>query len=310
MGGLHKKMNTKSPHLLKNRKITTWFYGYLFIAPTMLGVFILNLWPIIQSIYYSFNEVKGFNSPKFVGFDNYARLIHDTEVYRSLLNTFLYCILTVPLGIIVSLVVAVFLNTKIKGKGIFRCLYYLPVVSAPAAVALVWRWLYNQQYGLINQLLGIFGIPGPDWLGSRELAVIAVAIVGIWSMVGYNMIILIAGLQNIPRSLYEASEIDGAGAFAKFFRITIPLLSPTLFFVTVITVISSFQVFDHIFMMLKPESPSFKYTESIVYLFYRYTFQNYNKGYGSAIVVLILVIILILTLIQLKLQKKWVHYNN
>ncbi|MBS4219084.1 sugar ABC transporter permease [Bacillus sp. FJAT-49711] len=294
----------------RNHKYTTWIYGYLFIAPTMLGVLILNLWPVFQSFYYSFNEVKGFKSPKFVGLDNYSRLIHDTEIYRALLNTLLYCVLTVPLGVIISLVVAVFLNTKIKGKGIFRSIYFLPVVSAPVAVALVWKWLYNPQYGLINQLLNSMGLSGPDWLGSNFLALPSIAIVGIWSMIGYNMIILIAGLQNIPRSLYEAADIDGAGPIAKFFKITIPMVSPTLFFVTIITVISSFQVFDHIFMMLTPASPSFKYTESIVYLFYRYTFENYNKGYGSTIVILMLVIILILTMIQILLQKKWVHYDN
>jgi multiple sugar transport system permease protein len=297
-------------HFLKNRKFATWFYGYLFIAPTVLGIIVLYLWSILQSLYYSFNEVKGFQTPKFVGLDNYARLIHDTEVYRALGNTFLYALMTAPIGIFISLITAVLLNTNIKGKGIVRCLYFLPVVSAPAAVALVWKWLYNNQYGLINQILGVFGISGQDWLGNPKLALLSIAIVGIWSMVGYNMIILIAGLQDIPRSLYESADIDGAGPFAKFFNITLPMVSPTLFFVSVTTVIGSLQVFDHIFMMLNTESPSFKYTESIVYLFYRYTFQNYNKGYGSAIVIVMLVVILVLTFVQMKLQKKWVHYND
>jgi multiple sugar transport system permease protein len=294
----------------KKRKLTTWYYGYLFIAPTLLGVLVLNMWSVLQSIYYSFNEVKGFAPPKFVGLSNYVRLLNDTEVLRAVGNTFLYCLLTVPIGIMISLITAVLLNTQIKGKGIVRSIYFLPVVSAPAAVALVWKWLYNKQYGLINQILTELGIPGPDWLGSNALALTSVAIVGIWSMVGYNMIILIAGLQNIPGSLYEAAEIDGAGPFSKFFKITLPLVSPTLYFVTVITIIGSFQVFDHIYMMLSPESPSFKYTESIVYLFYRYSFENYNKGYGSTIVVLMLVIILLLTWFQTKLQKKWVHYYD
>lgn len=309
-GGIKQMKSLYQLNFLKNRKYNTWFYAYLFIAPTVLGVIVLYLWPILQSFYYSFNEVKGFLPPRFVGLDNYARLIRDEEVYRALGNTFLYALLTVPIGIFISLITAVLLNTNIKGKGIFRSLYFLPVVSAPAAVALVWKWLYNNQFGLINQILGVFNIPSLDWLGNPKLVLISVAIVGIWSMVGYNMILLIAGLQDIPRSLYESADIDGAGPFAKFFNITLPMISPTLFFVSVTTVMGSLQVFDHIFMMLNPQSLSFKYTESIVYLFYRFTFQNFNKGYGSTIVIFLLVVILVLTFIQMKLQKKWVHYND
>ncbi|MDD3278697.1 MAG: sugar ABC transporter permease [Lachnospiraceae bacterium] len=292
------------------RKRTTYLYGYLFIAPTVIGVMVLNLWSVIQSFYYSFNEVKGFAAPKFIGLANYARLFGDAEIWRSIGNTFLYSLITVPLGVLLSLVVAVLLNAKIKGKGVFRCIYFLPVVSAPAAVALVWKWLYNKDYGLINEMLSAIGIGRIDWLGKPSMALISVAIVGIWTMVGYNMVILIAGLQDIPKGLYEAAEIDGAGPFAKFFKITLPMVSPTLFFVSVTTIISSLQVFDLIYMMMKPSSPAFKSVESIVYLFYRYTFTSYNKGYGSAIVVLLFVIILFITFIQMKLQKKWVHYND
>jgi multiple sugar transport system permease protein len=245
-----------------------------------------------------------------VGIDNYSRLIQDHEIFRALGNTFLYTLMTVPVGVLLSLLAAVFLNSGIKGKGFFRTLYFLPVVSAPTAIALVWKWLYNSQFGLINQILQVFGLHGFDWLGSERLALLSVALVGIWSMVGYNMIILIAGLQDIPRVLYESADMDGAGPWAKFSNITVPMVSPTLFFVTVTTVIGSVQVFDHIFMMMNSSSPSFRYTESIVYLFYRYTFQNYNKGYGSSIVIVILIVILILTFVQIRLQRKWVHYND
>lgn len=295
-----------------SHKHQVWVCGYVFAAPTVVGVIILNLWSVAQTIYFSFNEVKGFSKPVFAGLENYVRLFQDKEVFRTLGNTFLYALMTVPVGVFLSLLAAVLLNTRIKGKGIFRCIYFLPVVSAPAAVALVWRWLYNKQYGLINQLLDMFGITGPDWLGTPGLTLVSVAIVGIWSMIGYNMIILIAGLQEIPTVLYEAADIDGAGPIPKFFKITLPMASPTVFFVTVTTVISSLQVFDHIFMMMGSQgtaNPAFKSTASIVYLFYRYTFENYNKGYGSTIVVLLLVIILMLTWVQMKLQKRWVHYQ-
>lgn len=302
--------NRKKDRKITGRQKRTWAYAYAFVAPTVLGVMILNLWAVVQSFYYSFFEIKGFAAPKFIGLSNYMRLFGDMEVWRSLKNVFIYAIITVPIGVFLSLLLAALLNVKIKGKGIFRCIYFLPVVSAPAAVALVWRWLYNKDFGLFNQILSVFGIQGPDWLGTPSLAMPSVAIVGIWAMLGYNMIILLGGLQDIPNELYEAAKIDGAGPAAQFFRITIPMVSPTLFFVVVTTVISSLQVFDTIYMMFKPSAPSFKSVESIVYLFYRYTFKEYNKGYGSTIVVVLFIIIMVLTLIQNKLQKKWVHYNN
>lgn len=305
-----KTENGKKHTKITKRKLKTWGYAYAFIAPTLLGVLILNLWGVVQSIYYSFHEVKGFAAPKFIGIENYIRLFQDTEVWISLKNVFIYALITVPIGVAISLLLAVLLNVKIRGKSFFRCIYFLPVVSAPAAVALVWKWLYNNDFGLFNQILSLFGIQGPDWLGNPDMAMISVAIVGIWSMVGYNMILLLAGLQDIPGELYEASEIDGAGPFQKFIKITVPMVSPTLFFVIVTTIISALQEFDVIFMMFKPSSPAFKSVESIVYLFYRYTFTNYNKGYGSTIVVLLFAVIMILTAIQLKLQKKWVHYND
>ncbi|MDO4337238.1 MAG: sugar ABC transporter permease [Eubacteriales bacterium] len=302
-------MNKKRKRITK-RQVKTWGYAYAFIAPTVLGVLILNLWAVVQSVYYSFHEVRGFAQPVFIGLDNYIRIFGDAEVWRSLKNVFIYAIITVPIGVFLSLLLAALLNTKIKGRGFFRCIYFLPVVSAPAAVALVWKWLYNKDFGLFNNILNAIGIQGPDWLGDPKLAMISVAIVGIWSQLGYNMILLLGGLQDIPQELYEAAEIDGAGSVAKFTRITVPMVSPTLFFVIVTTLISALQVFDTIYMMFKPSSPSFKSVESIVYLFYRYTFTQYDKGYGSTIVVVLFVIIMALTLIQQKLQSKWVHYNN
>ncbi|MCI6005583.1 MAG: sugar ABC transporter permease [Blautia sp.] len=295
---------------ITKRQIKTWGYAYAFIAPTVLGILILNIWPIIQSFYYSFHEVKGFKTPEFVGLDNYVRIMQDSEFWLSIKNVFIYAVITVPIGVLLSLLLAVLLNEHIRGKSLFRCIYFLPVVSTPAAVALVWKWLYNKDFGLFNQILAVLGIQGPDWLGNPALAMTAVSVVGIWSMLGYNMIILLAGLQDIPKELYEAAEIDGAGWFAKFRKVTIPMVSPTLFFVLVTTIISALQVFDTIYMMFKPSAPSFKSVESVVYLFYRYTFQNYNKGYGSTVAVVLFVIIMLITLIQTKLQNKWVHYND
>lgn len=310
VGKKRKSSGNNSRYRLTKKNVKMWAYAYAFIAPTVIGVLILNLWGVIQSVYLSFHKAKGFEAPQFTGLDNYIKLFQDTEVWLALKNVLVYAVITVPIGVFLSLLLAVLLNVNVRGKSIYRCIYFLPVVSAPAAVALVWKWLYNKDYGLINQMLSTIGIHGPDWLGSPNMAMVSVAIVGIWSMLGYNMIILLAGLQNVPGELYEAAEIDGAGPVAKFLKITVPMVSPTLFFVIVTTVISAMQVFDHIYMMFKPSSPSFQSVESIVYLFYRYTFTKYNKGYGSTIVVMLFVIIMILTLIQTQLQKKWVHYSD
>lgn len=284
-----------------------WAYG--FIAPSLILICVLNLWPILQTFYFSLNEVRGFQSPVFVGMSNYMTLFGDEEFWKSLMNTCIYTVVTVPVGVIFSLVTAVFLNASIKGKSFFRVLYFLPVISAPAAVAMVWRWLYNSDFGLINYILSVLHIQGPNWIADSRVVLGSVMIVGIWSLVGYNMVILLAGLQDIPGSYYEAAQIDGADSLKQFLHITVPLVSPTLFFVVLTTMISSLQVFDHIYMMLDSTNPALKSGESIVYLFYKYTFANNNKGYGSAIATVLLFLVMLLTVIQMKVQKKWVHYQ-
>jgi multiple sugar transport system permease protein len=291
---------------VKNKR--DWSWGYFMVAPTMVGLFILNIFPIFQTMYLSFTKSGSFGKVTFVGLENYQNLIQDKLVIQSFINTFKYTLITVPLGVILSLLVAVLLNTKIRGKTIYRTLFFLPVVSAPAAVAMVWKWIFNSDYGLINNFLKFLGINGVNWLTNPNTAIWAVAIVGIWSMIGYNMIILLAGLQEIPETYYEAAKIDGAGPIRQFFNITLPLVTPTLFFVIITTLIGSLQVFDVIYMMISRSNAALPYVQSVVVLFYRYAFEMNMKGYGSAIIILLFVIILIITYVQLKLQKKWVHY--
>lgn len=291
---------------VKNKR--DWSWGYFMVAPTMVGLFILNIFPIFQTMYLSFTKSGSFGKVTFVGLENYQNLIRDKLVIQSFINTFKYTLITVPLGVILSLLVAVLLNTKIRGKTIYRTLFFLPVVSAPAAVAMVWKWIFNSDYGLINNFLKFLGINGVNWLTNPNTAIWAVAIVGIWSMIGYNMIILLAGLQEIPETYYEAAKIDGAGPIRQFFNITLPLVTPTLFFVIITTLIGSLQVFDVIYMMISRSNAALPYVQSVVVLFYRYAFEMNMKGYGSAIIILLFVIILIITYVQLKLQKKWVHY--
>ncbi|MGM0125299.1 multiple sugar transport system permease [Enterococcus sp. AZ194] len=291
---------------MKKQKL---LWGTILVAPTLLYIIVMNIWPMLQTIYFSFNNIRGLGIPRWVGLANYQKAFSDPDVLRSLSNTFIYTVITVPVGTILSLLTAVFLNTKIRFKSAFRLIYFIPVVTAPTAVAMVWRWMYNADFGLINYFLSFVGIKGPNWIGDPKFVLLAIMIVGIWSSVGYNMIIILGGLQDIPKTYYEAAEIDGATPIKKFFTITVPLLSPTLFFVVTTSFLSALQVFDLVFMMIDKTNPALKSAESIVYLFYKQTFDSNNRGYGAAIAVLLLILIFIGTAIQMKLQKKWVHYN-
>lgn len=279
------------------------------IAPTMIGLIVLNIIPIFQTLYLSFFKSGAFGKGNiFVGFDNYATMFHDPQVWYAVRNTLVYTCIVVPVTVVIALLLAAALNGKIKGKGIYRTIYFIPMVAAPAAVTMVWKWLYNNQYGLINHFLNSMGLDSVNWIDDPNVAMISIAVIGIWSNIGYSMVLLLAGLQEIPRDYYEASNIDGASPVKQFFSITIPLLSPTLFFVLVTSIITAMQMFDVVYMMLDVTSPSYDSTVTLVYLFYNNSFKYSNKGYGSAIVMLLLAIIMVITVIQQKLQKKWVNY--
>jgi multiple sugar transport system permease protein len=299
----------KASTFAKTRKRSDYFWAYLMIAPTMLGLFIFYLWPIIQTFYFSFTEWGAFGQFEWTGLDNYKRLLEDTILLKSFKNTGIYIIFTVPIGIFLSILVAVLLNQNIKGKSVYRTLYFLPVITMPAAIAMVWKWLYNSDYGLLNYLLSLIGVKGPQWVSDPKIALYSIIIVAIWSGIGYNMVIFLSGLQGIPKTYYEAAEIDGASPIRVFFKITLPLLSPIIFFVSIMSFIGAFQVFDLIFMMIGKSSTALENTQSIVYLFYQYAFVLNDKGYAAAIAVLLLIMILIITAIQMVLQKKWVHYD-
>lgn len=286
------------------------FWGWLFVLPTLIGLMILNIIPIFQTIYQSFFKTGAFGQGNvFVGVQNYLKLFQDVEVLKALRNTIVYTVLEVPLSVAIALVLAVLLNQNIKAKSLYRTIYFLPMVAAPAAVAMVWRWLYNSDFGLLNHVLQSIGIGKVNWISDSHIALISIAIVGIWSVIGYNLVLFLAGLQEIPRDYYEAARVDGASAVRQFFSITIPLISPTMFFVMITRIIAAMQVFDVIYMMIDNTNPVLEDTQSLVYLFYQYSFVQNNKGYGSAIVVLLLILILIITVFQNVAQKKWVFYN-
>ncbi|MGP4039613.1 carbohydrate ABC transporter permease [Gracilibacillus sp. D59] len=287
-----------------------WLWGWFLIAPTIVGLIILNIIPIIQTMYLSLFKSGDFGKGNiFVGFDNYVKMFNDPQVWYATGNTLLYTAIVIPVSISISLVIAVLLNEKIFARTAYRTIYFIPMIAAPAAVTMVWRWLYNYDFGIINYALGKIGLGPVNWINDPDVAIISVSIIGIWSIIGYNVVLMLAGLQEIPKDFYEASMIDGASPIYKFFNITIPLLSPTLFFVIVTTIIQSMQVFDFIYMMIDVTNPSYNRTVSLAYLFYNNSFKYSDKGYGSAIVMLLLVIILIITVFQMKAQKKWVYYR-
>ena len=216
-----------------------------------------------------------------------------------------FCILTVPVGIILALLVAVLLNAKVKFKGGFRAIYFLPMVCAPAAIAMVWRWMFNGEYGIINAIFGV----DVNWLTNPVTAVLACAIVAIWSSIGYDAVLLLSGLQSISKSYYEAARIDGASRIKQFFSITLPMVSPTLFVTLIMRMMASLKVYDLIYMMVDQNNPVLPDVQSLMYLFYREAFVAGNKGYASAIVVWTILLIGIVTIVQFIGQKKWVNYD-
>lgn len=281
-------------------------WGLFFVAPTMIGLFVLNFYPIFNTIYQSFFKTGDFGQGNiFVGLDNYINVLSGSEFWGSLLNTIKYAIIEVPFSVVLALILAVFLNRKIAFRSGYRTIFFLPMVAAPAAVAMVWKFLYNQKFGLLNHVFGT----DIAWVSDPKTAWIAIAVIGVWSIVGYNMILFISGLQEIPHDYYEAAEIDGATGIRQFFYITIPLLSPTTFFILQTRIIGALQVFDLVYMVMDNTNKALSSVQTVVYLFYQYAFTYANRGYGAAIVVCMLVIIMFITFLLQKSEKKWVFYN-
>jgi multiple sugar transport system permease protein len=290
------------------------FWGYAMIAPGLIGLLIFYIWPMFQTFYFSFTEWGPFGDARWTGLSNYQALFDGPEFLLALKNTLTYTVLSVTITEAIALALAVLLNQNLRGLSVYRTLYFIPVVTMPAAIGLVWRWLYNSDYGLINYLLGQLGIEGAKWLSDPDLALYAIVVVVVWSGIGFALVLFLAGLQTIPTDYYDAAAVDGAGALVKFFRITLPLLSPTVFFVTVISLINSLQLFDLIFLMISSgrgasTSPVIEQTQPLVYLFYKDTFVLNEQGQGAAVVLTLFIIIVLITFAQFRLQRRWVHYE-
>jgi multiple sugar transport system permease protein len=283
--------------------------GYLFLLPNILGFLAFSSIPVVATFTISLLDWDLIRAPRFVGIDNYVKLLTDDAVFRKVLfNTAYYVVGTVPAGIVLSLLLALAMNANVRGIAFFRAVFFIPVISASVAVAVMWRWLYNTDFGLINLLLTSVGLKAVPWLSSTAWAMPAVILMAIWKSLGYNMVIFLAGLQSIPAHLHEAAAIDGANGVQRFRHITLPLLAPTTFFVLVISVISSFQVFDLAFVLTKGGPGDA--TNTMVMYIYNQAFQFFHMGYAASIAWVLFAIIFAITLLQHQLQKRWVHYEH
>ena len=281
--------------------------GYLFILPSLVIFITFMIIPIFMGLYISLTDYDGFKTMNFVGLQNYTAMFRDSYFLVSFKNNIVYTLFTVPGTLILSLLLAVAVNKGIKGSSVFKTVFFFPYITSMVAVGIIWTLLFNPTVGPINNFLKSIGIANPPgWLLSTKSALPAVMIVTVWKWAGYYMIIFLAGLQGIPKQLYEASEVDGASGLTKFFHITLPLLSPTTFLILILLIINSFQVFDLINIMT--EGGPGRATNVLVYRIYQEGFKYMHFGYASAEAYFLFAIILIITGIQFWGQKKWVVY--
>lgn len=290
-------MNKFIGKFFNNQNMAAW----LFILPAILGTFIFIIIPVCCSFGLSFSSWDLLNPVRFVGFDNYKELFSSSLFYKILCNTVVFALSTSFLGVIIPLALASILNSKIRGSEFFKSAYFLPFITPMVVVGIVWTWIFDPNIGLLNQVLKIH----INWLYDSSYAMSALIIVSVWKLIGYNMIIFLSSFSALSESIFEAAKIDGAGAWDTFWQVTVPMLSPTIFFVVIITAISSFQVFDLIYLMT--EGGPFDSTNVLVYSIYKNAFEYFNVGRASAIAYVLFFIILVLTLIQWGLRKKLVY---
>jgi multiple sugar transport system permease protein len=294
----------KKTSFAKRQRIQEAIWGYLFITPNFLIILFFTIIPVFFALYMSLTDWNILSTPNFIGLENYEKIFSDKLARETFFNTFYFTVVSVPINVFLTLLLAVLLNQKIKGITFFRTAYYLPVISASVAVSLMFMWILANN-GLMNQILGSMGIEPVRWLTSPKIALNSVIGVTIWKGLGLNMIIFLAALQDIPKELLEAAAIDGANAVQKFFKITIPLLSPVIFFVTITGVIGSFQSFDLVYNMTRG-GPGHS-TTVIGFYIWRQAFDYLNMGYGAALAFIVFAAILVLTTLQWALRKFWVY---
>ena len=288
----------------RRRRDAAW--ALLFLGPSLVGFAVFTLFPVLASLALSLTSWDLIGRPRFVAWSNYAAALDDGLFWRVMLNTVTYAGGTVPLTIALSLALALALNQQIRGKVLLRMLYFMPVVSSTVAVAMVWRWIYAP-FGVVNALLTRLGLPPVGWLTTPTWAMSAVIGMSVWQNMGYAMVVFLAGLQGIPRHLYDAAAVDGATGWRRFWHVTLPLLSPTTFFVFVMAIITTFQAFGQVYM-LTGGGPAYA-TSTIVFYIYEKAFLSLHMGYASALAWMLFGLVFALTLVQVRYQRAWVTYD-
>ncbi|MFF1819545.1 carbohydrate ABC transporter permease [Kribbella sp. NPDC058245] len=293
-----------TPRWRNRESLTAW----LFILPSLIGFLIFTAGPVVAAGVISLLDWNLFSPPTWVGLRNFARLGPDPTFWSALGNTAYFTLVSVPLTMLVSLLLALLLNQGLKRIAVFRSLLLLPYATITVAVAFVWIWLYIPHDGLVNAVLGWFGIDGPQWLISDHWAMPALILMSVWKSFGFGMVVFLAGLQAIPQQLYEAARVDGTTSWQTFRHVTLPMLSPALFFVIVTSIIGSFQVFDQALIMTNG-GPGTRTTTLVMYI-YRTGFENYDQGYAAAQSLVLFAFIVLITAAQFTMQRKLVHYDN
>ncbi|MCK9524935.1 MAG: sugar ABC transporter permease [Limnochordia bacterium] len=305
--------------------------AYLYLLPAFLVLGMFSFYPVVKSVYMSFFDWSLLRENQyFVGLENYEKIVSDPVFRTAIVNTLRYVVGYVPISIGLGLLVAVLLNSKIRFRGPLRVAYFLPWVTSSVAISMVWRWIYNQHYGLLNMMLtGLAGVvnavvafvtfgnltnvwqfSSPNWLMDPRWTIVNLVIIAVWQSLGYNMIIFLAGLQNIPQDIYEAAEVDGASPWQSFWKITFPLISPTTFFISIISIIGAFKLFTEVYVLYTGRPGPVNSGMTIVYYVYRNAFERYRMGYASAAAYILFAIIFIFTLVQMRASKRRIHYGS
>ena len=282
-------------------------WGIVFILPQLISLVCLGIIPIVIALVLSFFDWNGFSAPAFTGFQNFKAVFTDPDTGIAIKNTLVYSVIYVPCSIVLSLGLAMLLN-KAWGKMFYRAVFFLPQIVTSVGIAVVWSWIYQPQFGILNMILRFFGIEGKEWLRDPSTAMGAVIVMSIWWGLGYNIVLFLAGLQNVPRTYVEAAKIDGANERQVFFNITVPLISPTTLLVTITTMINAFQVFDQMFLLTSGGPAKKTYTMAIH--IYQTAFKSYELGKASTAALILFFVVVAVSVIQFKLSDKWVHYGE
>lgn len=292
-----KKQQTTSKLYKKEHQV-----AFLFVLLPVLGFLIFSLTPLLFSVYASFTDWNGLGQMNFIGLGNFKKMFSDDYFYKTLYNT-IYLMLGIPIGLMLSFALASALSRKIKGTTIFRTIYYIPVISSLAAISILWQWAYNGDFGLVNQVLAVFGIDGPNWLQNATTVKPAIIIMTIWKGLGYSMLLYLAAIQSVPKDYYEAAELDGASAFQKFRNITWPMVKPVTFFLVVTNIIGGSQIFTEINIMTPNGGPGYS-SATIVWYIWQKAFKNWQMGYASSMAIVLGLLVFVVTAFQFYMDNR------